>query len=178
MGWFRSSSRGVRFVSLAGLVAATFGFLTALGKALFPEGGYGAAQSYGACRLEGLRDDWATFVRGTGRDLFVFIPVYFLLFLGIVFVTRRAAPSDHGQRGWPERLASDRLAVGLAIGAAATDVVETVLFRRTLHELQAGRACSTLTTATDVTAGFTVAKFALWALFFLCVGWRVVKSPK
>jgi hypothetical protein len=164
MNVFRSPRFGRRLGALVLLLALAFVSAWLVGQLSDMPSGYGGSQSDGACTLALRPHDWASLVHGTTHDLLVFIPAYVVIGLVAVYLTRR-----------PER--GNRLAAALIIAMAAADVIETLLFRRTLEHLQGGEACRDLTTATDVTRAFTVAKFGFLFLFVADVTWRVLRPP-
>lgn len=175
---FRSPSLTTRVAALVALLVAS-GVVLGLGATVvagIPRS-YGAAQSNAACHLAERASEWSDFLSGTARDLLIFIPLYFVVCVAVVVVTSRRPAGRWTDNLFAGRVLSDGVALVLAVGGAAADVVETLIFRRTLEQLQTGRACPTLTTATDVTAAFTAVKWTLLATFVALVAARVLARP-
>ncbi len=139
------------------LVAALGWFARAIGL----PAGYARAQSLGAYELI-ERNDWAELRRGATRDIALFIPAYVVL---AAAVTGLAVAST-----------AARLSIGGAVaGGAVADLVETLLFRRSLTRLLAGGDLEDIERLTQVTQVATMLKFAglLTALaLLLAAAWR------
>lgn len=174
---FRSPSLATRVVALAVLLAASVAVLGVGALVADLSRDYASSQSQAACDLAERPSEWSEFLSGTARDLLVYIPLYLVLFVAVVAITSRTAVRPSFRRLFAGRFLSDGVALVIAVTAAAADVVETLLYRRTLQELEAGRSCETLTTATDVTAAFTALKFAMFVLFAVLTFARVLARP-
>lgn len=174
---FRSPSPATRVVALVVLLAASAAVLGVGALVAGLSRDYGSSQSQAACDLAERASEWSEFLSGTARDLLVYIPLYLVLFVAVVVITSRRTARPCFRNLFAGRVLSDGVALVVALTAAAADVVETLLYRRTLQELEAGRSCETLTTATDVTAAFTMLKFAMIGLFVALIVARVLRHP-
>ncbi|HSB87577.1 MAG TPA: hypothetical protein VLD86_14805 [Ilumatobacteraceae bacterium] len=155
-----SSKLWVRCVAVIGVVLITLawtGFLDAIAD--LPTG-YGAAQSRDQTWLKAHAADWSQFRVGTSHDVLRYVPGYLifgLLLIGaVVFVRRRVAAGLIAPR---DRLPTLVAISTLVIGAAA-DVVETLLFRRSLTRLIETSGAADVSTLTSITSAMTVIKWA------------------
>lgn len=149
--WFQDAWWPKRLVALLVLVAASAGVLHMLaGLTDFPPD-YNDAQSASANELLRHRDRWSTWSDTAKRDLLPFIPAYLLW--GVAAIAWAT---------WRRPLCS--LSCGFMLAVGTVDIVETVLFRRTLDRLMHGATESQVSTLTSVTAVATKVKLTCAAL--------------
>lgn len=156
--WFQDQSWPKRLVALLVLLAASAGVLGVLaGLADFPPD-FNDAQSASANELLRHPDRWSAWSDTATRDLVLFIPGYVLW--GVAAIAWAT---------WPRRLTYG--SCGFMLAAGAVDVVETVLFRRTLDRLMQGATESQVSTLTSVTGVATTVK---WTCAGLAIGLLIV----
>lgn len=161
-----SSKLWVRCVAAVGAVLLTLAWTGILALIADIPTGYGAAQSRDEPWLAAHPADWSRFRVGTSRDLFRYIPGYFVFgFLLICATVIARRPDGHRWAGRRDRLPVLIAAAALLIGALA-DVVETVLFRRSLTRLL-GAPAADVSTLTSITAAMTVVKWVGLAASYL-----------
>lgn len=134
-----------RLAATCALVLVLVVALTAVGRAIGMPDGYGAAQSLRAPDLA-LRDDWNDLRRGATLDIFVIVPAYVVGGIGLAWLVAAATV---------KRVV---LLAPLGIGAIA-DLVETLLFRRSLSRLIGGATAGDIETLANATRIATVFKF-------------------
>lgn len=120
--------------------------------------GYGGAQSWRAARLAELADDRLRTLRRLAlRDLALYIPAYLVVGAVVAVLVVRAARRQ-------------AIVLALLVAGALADLVETLLFRRSLTRLLAGAAPELVDRTTKITAVFTGVKWvALVAALALVV---------
>jgi lysophospholipase L1-like esterase len=149
-----------------GVLAIAFSLLAVvLPRVAGVTGGYGPAQSKTAAALRALSPQtWRSYYVTTSHDLVWYIPVYLLVGIVIVvLVAHRHPPRPdtdgrtiyHTFAGLP---GSAALAIGLVMAAALFDVVETLLFRWSLNQLNEHGAGAHLGSVPTVTRIMTVLK--------------------
>lgn len=135
---FRSPSFIRRIVALGVLLFAATAVIWGVGKIADLPNGYNGSQSDAACDLATDPATWSDLVDGTTRDLAIFIPSYLVVCLAAVAITSRKPRGDRFRRAFDGGAQSDGIAGLLALMLGLADIIETVLFRRTLERLQAG----------------------------------------
>jgi hypothetical protein len=155
-----------RLLAALALLALT---LLVLGSAALAVGlgdGYGNAQAWRAAKLaEQAPERLRTFRRQALRDIVLYVPIYLAAGVGY------AALVVKGRRR--RQIVLSLLAVG-----GVADLIETVLFRRTLTRLLDGASIGAVDRGTQITALFTGLKFAgllaagVLALWFATAGER------
>ena len=168
----------VRCIALLGVVLVTLAWTGILAAIADIPMGYGAAQSRDETWLKAHADQWSRFRVGTSHDLLRYIPGYLafgLVLIGAVVIVRRRVASGFTTR-------HDRLPAVIAVGAliigAIADVVETVLFRRSLTQLLDTSGAVDVTTLTSVTRVMTVLKWAGLAASYLALAVLVLLPPE
>ncbi|MGI8807185.1 MAG: hypothetical protein ACR2KK_04990 [Acidimicrobiales bacterium] len=137
--WFRDPVWPKRLVAVLALVALSAVVLLVVAWMIgFPKG-FNEAQSASGRWLETRPDQWRVWRRTATRDLLLFVPAY--VGLGTAAICWATARRPFAT--WPSRL--------LVLGGIA-DIVETLLFRRTLDRLIDGATGAELSTVTGVTS--------------------------
>lgn len=173
-----SSKAWVRCMALLGVVLITLAWTGILAAIADIPVGYGAAQSRDATWLQAHADQWSRFRVGTSRDLLRYIPGYLafgLVLIGVVAIVRRQGAS--GLTAERDRLPA-LIAVGALVIGAIADVVETVLFRRSLTKLLDASGAVDVTTLTSVTRVMTVVKWAGLAASYIALAALMLLPPE
>lgn len=169
-----STKLWVRAGAAAGLVLLILAWTGILAALADIPSGYGAAQSRDEAWLKAHPSDWARFRLGTSRDLFRYIPGYFIfgvVLLASVAIARRATTDRR------DRMVTLVVGALLLVGAVA-DVIETLLFRHSLNRLLATAGAAHISTVTSVTAAMTATKFVGLAGFVVAlVGYVLMPAP-
>jgi hypothetical protein len=172
------SKAWVRCIALIGVVLITLAWTGILAAIADIPVGYGAAQSRDETWLKAHADQWSRFRVGTSRDLLRYIPGYLafgLVLIGAVVIVRRQGASGLTAR-------HDRVPAVIAVGAlvigAIADVVETLLFRRSLTQLLDTSGAVDVATLTSVTRVMTVVKWAGLAASYLALAVLVLLPPE
>ena len=168
----------VRCIALLGVVLITLAWTGILAAIADIPKGYGAAQSRDETWLTAHADQWSRFRLGTSHDLLRYIPGY--LVFGLILIGALAIVRRQGASGLTAR--RDRLPAVIAVGAlvigAIADVVETVLFRRSLTQLLDTSGAVDVTTLTSVTRVMTVIKWTGLAASYLALSVLVLLPPE
>jgi hypothetical protein len=165
-------------MALLGVVLITLAWTGILAAIADIPVGYGAAQSRDETWLKAHADRWSRFRVGTSHDLLRYIPGYLafgLVLIGVVTIVRRQGAS--GLTAGRDRLPAV-IAVGALIIGAIADVVETVLFRRSLTRLLDTSGAVNVTTLTSITRVMTVVKWAGLAASYLALTVMVLLPPE
>jgi hypothetical protein len=162
LGWLAkilaSSRLWVRCVAAVGVVLLSLAWTGLLAAIADIPSGYGAAQSRDQIWLEEHSTDWSIFKLGTSRDLSRYIPGYLIfgVLLIVVIVAARRPEAAIAARG--DRVPA-LIALGTLLVGAVADVVETLLFRRSLTRLLATGGSTDISNLTSLTATMTVIKW-------------------
>lgn len=143
--WFHDRWWPKRVAALIVLIAATVAVLRLLARLIDFPPDFNGAQSAPAEELLGHHERWSTWRATATRDLVLFIPAY--VAWGVSAIAWAT---------WRRLLSTPACGFMLAVGAA--DVIETVLFRRTLDRLLHGATEDQVSTLTSVTAVATKTK--------------------
>ena len=163
--WFQDAWWPKRLVALLVLLAASAGVLRMLARLIDFPPDFNDAQSASANELLRHPDRWSIWSKTAKRDLVLFIPAY--VSWGVTAIAWAT---------WRRPLSS--WSCGFMLAGGAVDVVETVLFRRTLDRLMHGASESQLSTLTSVTATATKVKWACAALAIVLLIAGVLLPPR
>lgn len=173
---FRSPSRIVRALCLAGALIVAAIVVSIAGRTIAMPTGYGVAQSYPASRLVLRSAEWRTYRRGTVKDIALYIPMYELVGLTVIALVSPARVEPSGS--WQRLIPPPRTTYVTMVGMGIADLAETLLFRASLTRLIGGATAADITTLTRTTQVMTTLKWASLAVTLgLLVGNVVVRQP-
>ncbi len=178
---FGSRHPAVRVVTFLALIVATVWLLTQLATLVGLPDGYDASQRATARSLATREmPEVRSLQRGAVRDMGLYVPAYLLYGLIVVLlISPRRSGDGSGpwwRFGWLTTLT--KVTLGLLVATAAADMVETVLFHRSLGRLLDGAGASGIGTLATVTRAMYATKVAFAAATLIVLAVNVFRGPR